>query len=456
MAAVADGGGRDETQAVAESRQVQVRFVTKLPAELRVPPGVIAVPARLTRNGLSEVINALLATEEPRPFDFLVDGELLRTSLEKLLLLKKLSAESTLSIEYIPAVVPPKLRDARPHDDWVSAVSCTQSGDVISGSYDGLGRIWREEGTCWCTLAGHTDAITSLAVPQTEAQAGADDVIFTASKDRRLRQWQVAPRSSKTDGTRAELLSATHIYEGHKASVQSVAASPADSTEVQLCSGSWDATIMVWPMGGPPDEEAAAAAAAAAPKKSRKGAAGAAAAAAAPPQPVSSKATLEGHTQCVSAVAWAEPGTIVSASWDHSIRTWDASTGINTLTLTGSKPVFCLSAEAKGGGLLATGGADSALRIWDPRANVTPVLQLTAHKGWISAVSWSKASPFHLLSASHDTSVKLWDTRSKSEPLYTLDDHKDKVLCAAWCGNDSVASGGADRQLRIFRGTGVH
>ena len=44
-------------------------------------------------------------------------------------------------------------------------------------------------------------------------------------------------------------------------------------------------------------------------------------------------ATFEGHTQCVSAVIWSERDVIVSASWDHSIRTWDAETNINTETL---------------------------------------------------------------------------------------------------------------------------
>ena len=70
-------------------------------------PTPFAVPGKLTRYGLSEVINHLLALDPPKPFDFLVDGELVRTSLEKLLLRKGISAESILDVEYIPAVGPP-------------------------------------------------------------------------------------------------------------------------------------------------------------------------------------------------------------------------------------------------------------------------------------------------------------------------------------------------------------
>jgi hypothetical protein len=48
-----------------EATQVSVRLTTQLPAKLRVPPTALAVPARLTRYGLSEVVNSLLALGAP-------------------------------------------------------------------------------------------------------------------------------------------------------------------------------------------------------------------------------------------------------------------------------------------------------------------------------------------------------------------------------------------------------
>lgn len=42
------------------SRRVQVRFVTKLELLLRVPSAPIAIPANLTRLGLSTIVNSLL------------------------------------------------------------------------------------------------------------------------------------------------------------------------------------------------------------------------------------------------------------------------------------------------------------------------------------------------------------------------------------------------------------
>ena len=46
------------------SRQVRVRFVTKLPPPLRAPPTAIAVPADLNRRRLSEIVNNLLLAGE--------------------------------------------------------------------------------------------------------------------------------------------------------------------------------------------------------------------------------------------------------------------------------------------------------------------------------------------------------------------------------------------------------
>lgn len=104
--------------------------------------------------------STLLCTADPvRPFDFLVDGELLRLSLAKYLQAKQISTvsstaqaatdrllnacpdkksrawnkgapvelqplmlcwlqEAVLEVEYVPAVLPPTPKEEHPHDDW--------------------------------------------------------------------------------------------------------------------------------------------------------------------------------------------------------------------------------------------------------------------------------------------------------------------------------------------------
>lgn len=48
-------------------RQVQVKFVTKLPPALRVVTSAFAIPAKLGRYGLSEVVNTLLGLGTAQP-----------------------------------------------------------------------------------------------------------------------------------------------------------------------------------------------------------------------------------------------------------------------------------------------------------------------------------------------------------------------------------------------------
>lgn len=49
----------------ADDKQILVRFVSKLPAELRVPEAPVAIPTTLKRYGLSQIINHMLGLGEP-------------------------------------------------------------------------------------------------------------------------------------------------------------------------------------------------------------------------------------------------------------------------------------------------------------------------------------------------------------------------------------------------------
>lgn len=419
-----------------ETRQVQVRFTTKLQPALRVPTTSIAIPANLTRYGLSDIVNTLLGNDKPQPFDFLVEGELVRTSLEKLLLIKGISAEKILNIEYILAVVPPKQEEPSLHDDWVSVVDGSYPNFIFSGSFDSIGRIWKGEGLCTHVLEGHRDAITSAAFIMPSDSSDSFINLATASKDQTLRLWQFKPNEHMTNG---KMVRPYKLLKGHTSSVQTVSACPRRNL---ICSGSWDCSIKIWQTAGEMDIESNAGSV-----KKRK-------LEDSTEQIISqieASRTLEGHSQCVSSVVWLEKDTIYSASWDHSVRSWDVETGVNSLTVGCRKALHCLSIGGEGSALIAAGGADSVLRIWDPRmpGTFTPILQLSSHKSWITACKWHPKSRHHLISASHDGTLKLWDVRSKV-PLTTLEAHKDKVLCADWWKEDCVISGGADSTLQIF------
>ncbi|GAW00293.1 microtubule-associated protein ytm1 [Lentinula edodes] len=86
------------------------------------------IPTSWKRFHLSQLINKALALVKPIPFDFLVKGELLRTSLGGWCTENNIGEEETLEVEYIESVMPPQKMSDIPHDDWVSSVSCQMAG----------------------------------------------------------------------------------------------------------------------------------------------------------------------------------------------------------------------------------------------------------------------------------------------------------------------------------------
>ncbi|KAJ6683995.1 hypothetical protein OIU85_007668 [Salix viminalis] len=337
-----------------EERRVQVRFITKLKPPYKVPKTSIAIPANLTRLGLSTI--GMMNGNRNR-FDFLIDGELVRLPLEQFLLAKGISAEiiifinyrrKVLEIEYIRAVVLKKEDEPTLHDDWVSAVDGSCPRFILTGCYDNLGRVWKAAGECTHILEGHSGAINSVSVVNSE---GTDSVaVATASKDETLRLWKF---DTEEHSYQPSKIRAFKILRGHNASVQSVAAEASGS---MICSGSWDCTINLWRTNVSDTEGDLVSI------KKRK---------------VKNKveesqlegealSTLVGHTQCVSSVCWPEPNTIYSASWDHSVRRWDVETGKDLSNIFCGKPLNCLHVGGEGSALIAAGGSDPILRIWDP------------------------------------------------------------------------------------------
>ncbi|KAG6418197.1 hypothetical protein SASPL_120397 [Salvia splendens] len=421
--------GIDDGEGEGEARQVQVRFVTKLQHPYKVQQASISIPANLTRFGLSALVNNLLFTANvnwtTEPFDFLIDGELVRMSLEEFLIAKGISAEKVLEIEYIKAVAPRKQEEPSLHDDWVSAVDGSSDGYILTGCYDGFGRIWKAGGVCTHVLDGHSGSLTSVCNLMPKVDSIADQVVATGSKDRTLRLWEFGEEDTIDQPKK---IRSVKILRGHTGAVQSIAGIPSSD---MLCSGSWDCTINLWNTSATDTDDSVSV------KKRKTGGQDEEAL-----SEGDALTTLVGHTQCVSTVVWPQRETIYSGSWDHSIRRWDVETG---------KDSFNMSSA-----LIAAGGSDPVLRVWDPRkpGTLSPIFQFSSHNSWISSCKWHNKSWYHLVSASFDGKVMLWDLRT-AWPLAVIDTHSDKVLCADWWKGDSVISGGADSKLCISSGVPV-
>ena len=74
---------------------------------------------------------------------------------------------------------------------------------------------------------------------------------------------------------------------------------------------------------------------------------------------------LEGHSEGVSSVAFSLNGTLVSGSWDNTVRIWNAVTGELERVLEGNPSPILSVAFSPSGTHVVSGSWDKSILIWD-------------------------------------------------------------------------------------------
>lgn len=127
-----DSSTANPTASTSTDIQLPINLFTRNPSHT-IPSSTYLLPSSWRRFQLSSLINKVLNPSAPIPFDFIVDGELLRGSLETYVKNRRGGdMESTLNVEYVESLLPPKEQGTFPQDDWVSGVSIRRPGLVIS------------------------------------------------------------------------------------------------------------------------------------------------------------------------------------------------------------------------------------------------------------------------------------------------------------------------------------
>lgn len=384
-----------------------------------------SISANVTTVDLNTLINSLLQqSSEEIPiadFDFLIFDECIRTTLNEHLREKAISFEDVIVIEYVERFPAPEPQDCLLHDDWVSAVH-TKGSWILTGCYDNTVNIWTTKGKHILTIPGHTMPVKAVSWVSLDDIQG---TFVTCSQDQTAMIWQWNIGSNSVE--------CISVCKGHERAIDSINVSPDGQ---RFATGSWDTMLKVWSTDFS-DVEASVE-----PKRSKKDCG----------STKTPKMTLQGHRESVSAVQWMDNETIVTGSYDHTIKVWDLHLeGIKT-EISGNKAFFDINYSPLNN-LIIAASADKNLRIYDTRLKGGNVVRNTylGHTKWIQTVTWSTDDQFLFTSGSYDNQVKLWDHRSPKAPLYDLIGHTDKVLDIDWSNPKFVVSGGCDNSVRVFK-----
>ncbi len=158
---------------------------------------------------------------------------------------------------------------------------------------------------------------------------------------------------------------------------------------------------------------------------------------------------LNGHTDWVMSAAFNPDGTkVVTASHDGTARIWDAATGKQLIALSGHTGGVVSAAFSPDGARVVTASYDKTARVWDA-ATGNQLLLLSGHSGGVWKAAFSPDGT-RIVTASQDTSVRLWDAATAA-PLATLSGHTGGVWDASFSSDGKrIVTASEDVTARIW------
>ena len=155
-----------------------------------------------------------------------------------------------------------------------------------------------------------------------------------------------------------------------------------------------------------------------------------------------------GHTGLVRAVAFSPDGkSIVSGSWDDTIRVWEVASGSAVSVLARHTSDVNAVAFSPDGKILASASDDRTVRVWDA-ATGRELQSLRSHTDSVMAVAFSPDGKY-VASGSKDKTIRLWDVAT-GQLVKTITGHAGTVTSLVYLGSWRLASGSEDGTVILW------
>ena len=136
-------------------------------------------------------------------------------------------------------------------------------------------------------------------------------------------------------------------------------------------------------------------------------------------------------------VAFSPDGqNIVSGSFDHTVRVWDAKTGDVSAGPFKEQPGLVFSvAFSPDGQQIVSGSSDRTVRVWDAKTGEGSAWPFEGHTGPVMSVAFSPDGQ-KIVSGSFDHTVRVWDAITGQATPKPFAGHTSPVLSGAFSPDD--------------------
>jgi WD40 repeat protein len=287
------------------------------------------------------------------------------------------------------------------HPEWVSSLDVTPDGrHAITSCDDGRARVWRLADAQEVAVQESPGGVFTCVNFSPDGQAG----LLTSSADRQVRSWDWTAAGSEPE----------IVIDWRQRGGQLWAARFAGRTDHVLTIGGNDAQL--W------DLNAA--------------------------EPI---VRFSPHGVVSSAALSSNGRLAATASWDNSIKLWDAATGkaVRKLEDAHGGYVNSVAFSPVDNAQLLSASDDGTAILWSLREGAGKLRTLAGHKGRVHQAVYS-ADGARVLTVGSDKTARLWDARTGKE-LQVFKGHEWAVLCGALSNDGArVLTGSQDNTAIVW------